>query len=151
MSPEDRCHCKHPRSEHAAYGCGHKLRAGALAYALCECLGFRLRLGQGQNFGPRRFLRPSVIADIRYRARMGYPGRGRGARFEQVKADVATLLAEVDNLKKAVGGFLAEIPPLAIKGPAPANDGGHGGTNGSIAGTDEGNSLVDRKHHFGEG
>lgn len=62
------------------------------------------------------------IAAIKYRLRMGYPGSaGKAVRFDQAKADVATLLVEVENLRRAVDGFLTPATNAQL-GVAPKND-----------------------------
>lgn len=77
------------------------------------------------------------LEKVRWRSSWGYPGSlGKARRFEQSKADVVALLAEVMNLRKAVDGFSAAYPQLAHSaspgvqsGPAgmePATHGGHG-------------------------
>lgn len=75
-------------------------------------------------------MKASELESIRYRSRVGYPAVWKG-RFAQAVADVSFLLAEVENLQRALAGFLAgPLPPGVQK--APVND-----TGGTDAKEDE--------------
>ncbi len=79
------------------------------------------------------------LAQIKYRVRMGYPGsKGKALKFEQAKADVAALVVEVENLKRAIEGFLTPVAAiresirLVERSLAPRNDNAVEAAHGGI-------------------
>lgn len=81
---------------------------------------------------------------VRWRSRAGYPTHGKAVRFHQAKADVAALLAEVDNLRRAVHVFTTSRSELAppslhrLQKPTGTPPDTHGGSDDERATEDPG-------------